>query len=61
MQMMEALKLRERWGNKPCDHPSLDKEYDLGTTTGDYVCTQCGRSGWGRDWPEREKKAKRED
>lgn len=56
MQMKEAAESRERWGGKPCDHPNLDKEYELGTATGDYVCTTCGKAGWGRDWAERERK-----
>lgn len=51
MQAEEALRLREEWGNKPCDHPGpLSKEYYLSAATGDYVCTICGRSGWGKDW-----------
>ena len=29
------------WGNKPCEHPKLEKEYYLGSDTGDYVCTTC--------------------
>ena len=51
MQSSEAIKLREKWGDKPCDHESLDKEYYLGSATGDYVCKQCGRSGLGDNWP----------
>ena len=50
IQMKEALELRKRWkeiGNKPCDHPGeLVKEYDLGTATGDYVCSKCGEPFW---------------
>lgn len=42
MQSSDARRLRERWGNKPCDHPNFDKEYNLGADTGDMVCTQCG-------------------
>lgn len=56
MQMNEAMKLREAWGDKPCNHPDLDKEYELGTATGDYVCTQCGQAGWGRDWVKNQQK-----
>lgn len=44
MQMDEAERLRETWGNKPCDHPNITKEYYLGAQTGDYVCTKCGLS-----------------
>lgn len=44
MQMDRAAELRQSWGDRPCSHPDLDKEYHLGMQTGDYVCTQCGRS-----------------
>lgn len=50
MQAKTARRLREAWGDKPCNHPNLEKEYELGSDTGDYVCTSCGKSGWGRDW-----------
>jgi len=53
MQMKEALKLQEEWKRKgcpPCKHKHLEKEYDLGADTGDYVCTTCGETRWGRDW-----------
>lgn len=56
MQLEEAQELRIRWGDKPCNHPSITKEYYLGTNTGDYVCTTCGQAGWGRDWREKEAK-----
>jgi hypothetical protein len=42
MQHEKALKLMKEWGNKPCNHPNVEKEYYLGTDTGDKVCTQCG-------------------
>lgn len=42
MQFDKAKNLREEWGNKPCDHPSLEKEYYLGADTSDYVCSTCG-------------------
>lgn len=44
MQMKDAKKLRDKWGNRKCDHPDFDREYDLGGSTGDYNCTQCGQS-----------------
>nr|QPI19819.1 putative DNA methylase [Edwardsiella ictaluri] len=37
-----------------CEHNNLEKEYYLGSATGDYVCVDCGATGYGRDWPERE-------
>jgi len=42
MQFDKALQVRRGWGNKPCSHLSIQKEYYLATATGDYVCTQCG-------------------
>lgn len=57
MQLEEALELQREWGNKPCNHPTVVKEYHLGTQTGDYACTTCGMTGWGRDWNKKEKTA----
>jgi hypothetical protein len=48
MQLEEAKKLRETWG-EALRSPNLSKEYHLGAATGDYACTQCGKAGWGRD------------
>jgi DNA-directed RNA polymerase subunit RPC12/RpoP len=42
MQAKRAAALREEWGDKPCEHSTLAKEYAEGERTGDYVCTQCG-------------------
>ena len=42
MQRKKATALRQEWGDKPCTHPALAKEYDLGERTGNYVCTTCG-------------------
>lgn len=42
MQKKRATALKEAWGDKPCAHPELAREYDLGKRTGNYVCTQCG-------------------
>lgn len=39
-----------------CSHSNLSKEYHLGSATGDYVCDDCGKSGFGRNWPEYSKK-----
>lgn len=55
MQIDEAERRRESWGGKPCRHPRLDKEYYLGSATGDYVCTTCGEAGFGSDWPGKER------
>jgi transposase-like protein len=43
MKKKRAEQLREEWGDKPCDHPTLAKEYDAGVQTGRYLCTQCGQ------------------
>ncbi len=43
MQMKEAKRLREQFG-KPCQNPSYEKEYYLGASTGDRVCSNCGFS-----------------
>ena len=50
MQMKDARALKKMWGNRPCNHPELEKEYELAFSTGDYVCTRCGQEGWGSDW-----------
>lgn len=44
MQLSKARQLQAAWGNKPCEHPFLEKEYNLGGDTGDKVCTTCGQS-----------------
>jgi hypothetical protein len=44
MQKKRATALQQEWGDKPCAHPAFAKEYDLGKRTGDYVCTQCGKT-----------------
>lgn len=54
MQLKNALELKKQWGNKPCDHPQLEKEYFQGAQTGDYVCTTCGASNWGKGWNKKE-------
>ena len=45
MQSSKAAQLRQAWkakGNPLCDHPPVEKEYELGADTGDEVCTRCG-------------------
>ncbi|MEO6864064.1 MAG: hypothetical protein ABI229_01310 [Gemmatimonadaceae bacterium] len=44
MQKKRATALQQEWGDKPCVHPAFAKEYDLGKRTGNYVCTQCGKT-----------------
>jgi len=42
MEYYEAIKLKERWGNKPCDHPHFEKVYFKGAFLVSYVCSACG-------------------
>ena len=47
VQMKKLAALRRAWeakGNPPCDHPNLDKEYDLGGDTDAKGCLTCGAS-----------------
>lgn len=44
MKRKRALELRQAWGDRSCPHPAFAKEYDLGERTGNFICTQCGRS-----------------
>ncbi|WP_199828548.1 hypothetical protein [Streptomyces sp. WM6372] len=44
--MHEAIQVRREWADKgspPCEHPQIEKEYHLGSDTGDKVCTTCGQ------------------
>ncbi len=43
MESLVAKKLRVEWGNKPCSHTKIEKEYYGDTHTLDYVCLQCGK------------------
>jgi len=43
MQYDEAETLRKEWHAKPCKHEQVQKEYHLGSHTGDYVCATCGQ------------------
>ncbi|MBN2295776.1 MAG: hypothetical protein JXM70_25315 [Pirellulales bacterium] len=53
MQYYEAEQLRKEWQGKPCSHENVEKEYHLGSHTGDYVCTICGQEFAGRQEAER--------
>ncbi|TFD16623.1 hypothetical protein E3T26_03915 [Cryobacterium sp. TMT1-21] len=47
MQMKRANEIAKDWdaaGRPPCEHPHLDKEFHLGSSTGDYICTTCGEA-----------------
>ncbi|MCE0759094.1 hypothetical protein LWH94_07740 [Marinobacter sp. G11] len=55
MQLKEAKNLNEKNQEPDCQHTNLSKEYYLGSATGDYVCTNCGKSGHGREWVDNKK------
>lgn len=42
MEYNKALKLKEEWLNRPCDHPKFEKLYFTGAFLLNYVCSQCG-------------------
>lgn len=44
MQIKDAEKLRKAAENNVCKHVDLAKEYYLGASTGDFVCTNCGKT-----------------
>ncbi|MCQ4052344.1 hypothetical protein LA366_02610 [Aeromonas jandaei] len=56
MDMKDAAELRAKWDGSPCEHANLAKEFYSGSPTGDYVCTKCGSTGWGKDWATKEVK-----
>jgi len=43
MEYYVAQKVKESWGEKPCIHPRLEKEYYTGAFLINYVCVQCGK------------------
>ncbi len=43
MEYLVAQKLIDTWGEKPCSHPRLEKEYYSGAFLINYVCIQCGK------------------
>jgi hypothetical protein len=43
MEYYVAQKVKDTWGEKPCNHPHLEKEYYTGAFLTNYVCTQCGK------------------
>ena len=49
MDFKETERLAKEWGNKPCNHPNIEKETwidseGIAVHNGDYVCTQCGQT-----------------
>ena len=43
MEYAVAQKVMQDWGDKPCTHPRLEKEYYTGAFLTNYVCTTCGK------------------
>ena len=42
IQCDKANEIENEWGDKPCSHPNIVREYYFSSQTGDYRCTQCG-------------------
>jgi hypothetical protein len=43
MEYYNLEKIRENWGDKPCEHPSLEKVFYTGAFLTVYCCTSCGK------------------
>jgi hypothetical protein len=43
MQFEKANRLNKEKDEALCKHEKIEKEYYLGTQTGDYVCSSCGK------------------
>jgi hypothetical protein len=43
MEYFATQTLKESWGNKPCEHPHLEKVYYSGAFLINYACTTCGK------------------
>jgi hypothetical protein len=43
MEYNAVQNVKETWGNKPCNHPTLEKEFYVGAFLINWVCTQCGK------------------
>ena len=42
IESKEAIQLSEKWGDNPCDHPTVGQEYNKSAFTGSFICLQCG-------------------
>jgi hypothetical protein len=60
MEYYEALKIREKWGNKPCEHIHLEKMYYAGAFLTVYGCSECAREFTISEKLEMDEKKKRE-
>lgn len=43
MEYYDTQKLKEKWGDKPCEHVLLEKMYYAGAFLIAYGCKQCGK------------------
>ncbi len=43
MEYYATQKIKDDWGDKPCEHPKLEKVFYTGAFLTVYGCTQCGR------------------
>lgn len=43
MEYYYQQRLKESWGDKPCNHPHLEKVYYTGAFLTNYACVQCGK------------------
>jgi hypothetical protein len=50
MNYSDAAQLREKWVDKPCNHPEIEAEVEAGHPSINYVCTTCGKVGEGNKW-----------
>jgi hypothetical protein len=53
MQSSRSERLRETWwlqGNKPCEHPRIEREYYIFSLSGLHCCTTCGLSQTKAEW-----------
>ena len=42
MEAQEALRLRKETFGNPCSHETIEKEFELGVETTEWVCPKCG-------------------
>lgn len=43
MEFYEAVKIREKWGDRPCEHNHLEKLYYAGAFLTVYACSECAK------------------
>jgi hypothetical protein len=43
MEYYNLQKVKDEWGTKPCEHPSLEKIFYTGAFLTTYCCSSCGK------------------